>query len=121
MQPGFVYRALTKSKTPDDKAFRLRENEQFLSVATSIEKALGQLRCKGWAKLDVSKVEAMGLQVRPKTIGQSDPPDLDLLEIVGIPLFSDPSEDRTNVAIGLVATVCEYGAIEVRPRENTDP
>ena len=33
------------------RRFGFAKGEQFLSVATSKEKAMGQLRCKGWAKL----------------------------------------------------------------------
>lgn len=62
----------------------------------------------------------MGLKVRLKTVGQSDPPDLDLLEIVGVPFSTDPSNDRTNIALGLVFTVCEHGVSVTRPiEENT--
>ena len=115
-QPKIVYRALTRERTPSDKSFRLRPAtehrliEEFLSIATSKEKAIGPLDAKGWASLVVEKIEAIpGVTVRVK-VNQPDPPDLDLLEVVGLPRHDDPdSEKITNYAQAMLLCVVASG------------
>lgn len=111
MPADFVYRALTKEAKPTDKSFRLRPGELFLSVAATKQKSMWHLKCKGWAKLDVAKIGALGLSVRVKTVGQTDPPDEDLFEIVGVPSYGSNERLVQDCAIGLAQTVCESDSV----------
>lgn len=81
-----VYRAITKGLTADgrakDKNFRLRPDEEGLSIALTPGKAIGTLDCKGYVFLTVGQIREIGLRVEQK--GNDDDPDL--LEIRGIPL-----------------------------------
>jgi hypothetical protein len=107
----FVYRALLKEKSPTDVSFRLRPNEPTMSIARTPEKAMGTLRCKGWAKMHTQEIlDLHGLTIDVKTEGQENPerPDTDLLEISGVPHYEDPDTARiTNYALALAKTVKE--------------
>lgn len=109
----FVYRALTKEKSPTEKSFRLRPNEPTMSIALTPEKAMGTLDCKGWAKMSTEAILAIpGLRIRIKIEDQPDPehPDPDLLEITGVPLFGEEPA-ITDYARALAKTVREFRKI----------
>ncbi len=121
MAPGFVgeasalnpetevYRALTKEGIASDKSFRLNPNEDSLSIALTVKKALGTLTCRGFAVLTVGRIQAipnLRVQVkRPELQAPEGPLDYELLEVMGLPRFQDDAAVVADYALALVKAV----------------
>ena len=69
---------------------------------------MGDLKCKGWAKMSVAAIRAIpGLTIQVKIEEQSEPPDPDYLEILGVPQFTEPDALKIDVGRALAKTVVE--------------
>ncbi|HUE03441.1 MAG TPA: hypothetical protein VMR62_28025 [Bryobacteraceae bacterium] len=114
--PEEVYVALLKSKTPTPEAFRLRQNEDSLSIAATERKARGTLKCKGYAVLSVAGINAIpGLYVQIKRAELQLVPgiiDPDYLEVMGLPLFDFVEATIYEYAEALLKTVVRYESFD---------